>query len=54
VNNTSLSQSRLVVGLILIAAAVLMLILGEGAFATAGAVAIGILGLISVAISRRG
>jgi hypothetical protein len=53
-SNTSLSQSRLVVGLILIATAVLMFILGEGTFATAGAVAIGVLGLISVAISRRG
>lgn len=53
-SNTSLSQSRLVVGLILIAAAALMLILGEGAFATAGAVAIGLLGLTSIAISRRG
>lgn len=45
--------SRLVVGLILIAAAVILFVLGEGTYATAGAVALGVLGLISVAISRR-
>ena len=35
-------------------AAALMLVVGEGTFATAGAVALGVLGLTSVAISRRG
>jgi hypothetical protein len=48
-----MNTSRLVVGLILIALAVLLLLLGEGAYATSGAVALGVLGLISVAISRR-
>lgn len=45
--------SRLVVGLLLIAAAVILFVLGEGTVTTAGAVALGVLGLISVAISRR-
>ncbi len=50
----SLNRSRLVVGLILIIAAALMFVVGEDTFATAGAVALGVLGLASVAISRRG
>lgn len=45
--------SRLIVGLILVVAAVLLLVLGEGTYATAGAVALGVLGLVSVAISRK-
>ena len=52
--NTSLNRSRLIVGLALIIAAALMFVVGEGTFATAGAVALGVLGLASVAISRRG
>jgi hypothetical protein len=45
--------SRFIVGLILAAAAVLLLLLGEGAHATSGAIALGVLGLVSIAISRR-
>lgn len=48
-----LNQSRFVVGLVLVVIAVLMFLLTEGVSSTAGAVAIGILGLISIAISRR-
>ena len=45
--------SRLIVGLILVAAAILLLVLGEGAYATSGAIALGVLGLVSIAISRK-
>jgi hypothetical protein len=45
--------SRLIVGLILVAAAILLFIFGGGTYATAGAVALGVLGLVAVAISRR-
>jgi len=48
-----LNRSRFVVGLILVAVAVLLFLFGRGAYATAGAVALGLLGLVSVAISRR-
>jgi uncharacterized membrane protein len=51
--STTLNRSRLIVGLILILVAVMMFVLGESRFSTAGAVALGILGLISIAISRR-
>lgn len=49
----TLQQSRLVVGLLLIVVAVGLFMLNTGSFATAGIVAIGVLGLILVAISRR-
>jgi hypothetical protein len=45
--------SRLIVGLILVVTAVLLFALGEGAYATSGAIALGVLGLVSIAISRR-
>jgi hypothetical protein len=48
-----LGRSRLIVGLVLVAVAVALLVFGRGAYATAGAVALGVLGLISIAISRR-
>jgi hypothetical protein len=48
-----MKRSQLVVGLMLIAVAVLLLLLGEGDSATAGAVAFGVLGLVTIAISRR-
>ncbi len=48
-----LNRSRFVVGLILVAVAVLLFLFGRGAYATAGALTLGGLGLISVAISRR-
>jgi hypothetical protein len=46
-------MSRLIVGLILIAAAALLFLRGQGAYATSGAIALGVLGLVSIAISRR-
>lgn len=48
-----MKTSQLVVGLMLVVVAILLLLLGEGAYATAGAVAFGVLGLITIAISRR-
>jgi hypothetical protein len=45
--------SRLIVGLILVVAAALLFALGEGAYATSGAIALGVLGVVSIAISRR-
>ena len=48
-----MKTSRLIVGLILVAVAVLLLVLGEGAYATSGAIAFGVLGLISIALSRK-
>lgn len=49
----TLQRSRLIVGLLLIVVAALLFVINSGYFATAGIVAIGILGLILVAISRR-
>lgn len=51
--HTSLGLSRLIVGIVLILIAALMFVLNGGTVVTAGAVAIGILGLVSIAISRR-
>lgn len=47
------NKSRLIVGLILVTGAVLMVVLLEGDGSTAGAAGIGVLGLISIATSRR-
>jgi len=48
-----MKSSRFIVGLTLVTAAILLLALGEGAYATSGAIALGVLGLVSIAISRR-
>lgn len=48
-----MKTSRLLVGLILLAVAVLLFVLGEDTYSTAGAVALAVLGLASIAISRR-
>ena len=48
-----LKRSRFVVGLVLIAVAVLLFLFGRGTYSTAGAVALGLLGLVSIAISHR-
>ncbi len=45
--------SRLIVGLILANAAALLFLLGKGAYATSGAIALGVLGLVSLVISGR-
>jgi hypothetical protein len=50
---TSLQTSRLIVGVILILIAGLLFAFAQGSFSTAGGVALGVLGLISIAISRR-
>ena len=52
--SVDLNKSRLIVGLVLIAVAVGMMLFTEGSYSTAGAVAIGILGLVIIAVSRRG
>jgi uncharacterized membrane protein len=46
-----MQKSRLIIGLILIAAAVLLFVFGD--YSTSGVVALGVLGLVSIAISRR-
>jgi len=48
-----LKRSRLVVGIVLVIIAVLMFLFGSGTYSTAGAIAIGVIGLTSIAISRR-
>ena len=48
-----MERSRFIVGLILIAVAVLIFFFAEGEYSTAGAIGLGVLGLVSVAISRR-
>jgi hypothetical protein len=50
---SQLGRSRFIVGLVLVATAVLLLLLGEGGIYTGGAIALGIVGLVSIAISRR-
>lgn len=51
--NSQLNMSRFVVGLILIAVAVLMFLFVKDSYSTAGVIALGVLGLVSIAISRR-
>ena len=48
-----MKMSRLIVGLILVIAAALLFLLGKGAYAASGAIALGVLGLVSLAISRK-
>jgi len=50
---SQLSKSRLIVGIMLIIIAALMFVFFNERYATAGAIAIGVLGLVSIAISRR-
>lgn len=45
--------SRFIVGLILIISAILLFFFGGESYATAGAIGLGVLGLASIAISRR-
>ena len=49
--SSRLSKSRLIVGVILVITAALMFLFAD--YSTAGVVAIGIIGLASIAISRR-
>ncbi len=48
-----MEKSRFIVGLILVAAAVLIYLFAEGTFSTGGAIAILVLGLVSIATARR-
>jgi hypothetical protein len=48
-----MQKSRFIVGLILIAGAALIFVFGKGSYSTAGVIALAILGLVSIAISRR-
>lgn len=51
--SSQLNKSRVIVGIILIVIAVLMFLFVKGAYSTAGAIGIGVLGLVIIAISRR-
>ena len=48
-----LSESRFIVGVALVVVAGLMFLFARGAYSTAGAIGLGVLGLISIATSRR-
>ena len=48
-----LNKSRFIVGMILIIIAVLMFLFVKADYSTCGAIVIGVLGLVSVAISKR-
>jgi O-antigen ligase len=49
-----MNQSRFVVGVLLVLVAALLFVLGRGSWSTAGVIGLGVLGLIAIAISRRG
>ena len=49
----SAEQIRFIVGTVLVAIAVLVFLFARGSCSTAGAIAMGVLGLVSIAISRR-
>jgi hypothetical protein len=51
--SSQLNKSRFIVGIILVGVAVLMLLFAKGNYSTAGAIGIAVLGLVSIAISRR-
>lgn len=51
--SSRLNKSRFVVGMALVVMAVLMFLFAGENYATAGAIGIGVIGLVSIAISRR-
>ena len=51
--SSQLNKSRFIVGMVLVVIAVLMFPFAKGDYSTAGAIGIGVLGLISTTISRR-
>jgi hypothetical protein len=50
---SQLGKSRLIVGIVLVVTAVLIFLFAKDDHFTAGAIGIGVLGLISIGISRR-
>lgn len=48
-----LNKSQFIVGIILIVIAVLMFLFTRGDYSSTGAIAIGMFGLVSIAVSRR-
>ena len=50
---SQLNRSRFIVGIILVVIAVLMFLFAKGDYSTAGVIGILVLGLTSIAISRR-
>ena len=48
-----MQKSRLIVGFVLMAGAVLLFVFGKGRYSTAGVIALLVIGLVSIAISRR-
>jgi len=51
--SSRLRKSRFLVGIVLVLIAALLLVFAEGGYYTAVAMGIGVLGLVSIAISRR-
>lgn len=51
--SSQLNKSRFIVGIVLVVIAASMFLFTKGDYSTAGAIGIGILGLVSIAISRR-
>ena len=51
--SSQLNKSRFIVGIVLVVIAAMMFLFTKGGYSTAGVVAIGVLGLTSIAISRR-
>ena len=51
--SSRLSKSRLMVGMILVVMAALVFLFAKGDYATAGVMGIGVIGLASIASSRR-
>jgi len=52
-NASRLNKPRFIVGLVVVAAAVLMVVFGLGEFPVAGVAAIGIVGIICIATARK-
>ncbi len=51
--SSQLNQSRFVVGIILVIVAALIFVFARGDCSSAGAIALGVLGLVSIAVARR-
>ncbi len=50
---SQLNKSRFIVGIVLVVIAAMMFLFARGRYSTVGAIGIGVLGLLSIAISRR-